>query len=182
MGKKYISVQTASSTVAKAVKAPAKRVTVKKSVVETTKEPSKMQLANEKAHQTWKMGNTLAKALIRCHSKRWQCVDFLGKGGRESAGIVDILAIKKSGKAPAVVGVKKLDLFEIMLIQVKGGSAKEPTAEEIARMRLVAEHYHASKVLLFQWKKGSKQTGFRVLKDDGQFGAKELDASVLFKE
>lgn len=69
-----------------------------------------------------------------------------------------------------------------MLIQVKGGDAKEPSAEDIARMKLVAEHYHASKVLLFQWKKDTKLTGFRVLKDNGKFGEKEVDASVLFRD
>ncbi len=176
------AVKNSSAAVDKNGKSKVKLVEPKKPVVAAVKQPTKMQRAKEKADRTWKMANTLAKALIRRHSRRWQCVDFLGEGGRESAGIVDILAIKKSGKAPGVEGLKKLDLFEIMLIQVKGGDAKEPSAEDIARMRLVAEHYHASKVLLFQWKKGTKQTGFRVLNDNNKFGAKEVDASVLFKD
>ena len=128
------------------------------------------QLAAGKAIATWKMANTLAKALARRYSKRWQFVDFLGPKGRESAGIVDILAIRKSGKKPVVEGLKKLDLFEIMVIQVKGGNAPDPTAGEIARMRGVANHYHASQIVLFQWKKGiSVDTGYKVLNTQNEW-------------
>jgi hypothetical protein len=128
------------------------------------KELTKGQVAAQKAIKTWKMANTLAKALGRRYSKRWQFVDFLGPKGRESAGIVDILAIRKSNKAPTIAGLQKLDLFEILVIQVKGGSAKEPSDIEIERMRKVAEHYHASAVVLFQWRKGlSVETGYKLL-------------------
>ena len=125
---------------------------------------TKGQLAAVKSHAVWKMANTLTKALARRYSKRWQFVDFLGPNGRESKGIVDILAIRKSGKTPSIEGLKKLDLFEILVIQVKGGNAAKPNTAEIDRLRRVAAYYHATKIVLFQWKKGiSVETGYKVL-------------------
>lgn len=125
---------------------------------------TKGQAAAKRAINTWKMANTLAKALAKRYSKRWQFVDFLGPNGRESSGIVDILAIRKSGKKPSIEGLKKLDLFEILVIQVKGGSAPEPTDDEVKRLRKVATFYHAQEVVLFQWKKGiSVKTGYKLL-------------------
>lgn len=127
-------------------------------------ELTKGQVAAKRAIATWKMANTLAKALAKRYSKRWQFVDFLGSKGRESAGIVDILAIRKSGKKPVIDGLKKLDLFEILVIQVKGGSAPLPNEDEIARLRIVADYYHAQSVVLFQWKKGiGTETGYKLL-------------------
>lgn len=126
--------------------------------------PTKGQLAAAKAIQTWKMANTLAKALAKRYSKRWQFIDFLGSKGREAAGIVDILAIRKSGKKPPIDGLKRLDLFEILVTQVKGGSAPLPNDDEIARLRIVADYYHAQNVILFQWKKGiGTETGYKIL-------------------
>ena len=46
------------------------------------------------------------------------------------------------------------DLFEIILVQVKGGSARSPTTEDCIRLREVARHYAARAVVLFEWKKG----------------------------
>ena len=43
-------------------------------------------------------------------------------------------------------------------------------------------HDMAGASCLFQWKKDTKLTGFRVLKDNGKFGEKEVDASVLFRD
>jgi hypothetical protein len=122
----------------------------------------KWQEAEKIARGTGKMANTLAKALAKRFSKRWQFVDFLGPHGRESAGIVDIVAIRKSGEKPKAPGLKRLDLFDILLIQVKGGSAAKPNDKDIARLRGVSKYYHAKGVVLFQWKK-KKQTGFSVL-------------------
>ena len=70
--------------------------------------------------------------------RRWQLVSFPGPAGRESAGIVDLLAIRKNhGKSKTPF--KRGDLFEIILIQIKGGGAKRPDKSEIKRLRDVAQ-------------------------------------------
>ena len=91
-------------------------------------EPTKMQVAAGKAIKTAKTATTLAKAHLaresNKHGGRWHWVDFPGPNGRESAGIVDILAIRKRWElsaGPEFEKLKHLDLFDIMLIQVKGG-------------------------------------------------------------
>lgn len=123
---------------------------------------AKWRAAAVKAQATGKMANTLAKALAKRFSDRWQFVDFLGPKGRESAGVVDILAIRKSGAEPTVEGLKKLDAFDIHLIQVKGGEAPMPNDADKARLRLVQKHYHAHHIILFQWKVG-ETASFSVL-------------------
>ena len=122
-----------------------------------------------KARHTGKMANTLAKALAKRYAHRWRFVDFRGPNGEESGGIVDIVAIRKSGKAPAISGVKKLDLFEMMLIQVKGGSAKGPTADDIVRLKLVRNKYDAQAIVLFAWNKDKKVAEFRTLDGNNEW-------------
>jgi|SRR5262249_10072174 len=85
--------------------------------------------------------------------RRWQLVGFPGPGGRESAGIVDLLAIRKN-HAKAKSPFKRGDLFEIILIQIKGGGAKRPNKAENARLRVVADYYKARSVVLAEWIKG----------------------------
>lgn len=152
-------------------------------------EPTKMQVAAQKAIKTAKTATTLAKAHLaresNKHDERWQWVDFPGLKGRESAGIVDILAIRKRWDVPTTTefkNLKHLDLFDIMLIQVKGGSAPMPTANDIARMEEVADHYYACNVLLYQWNEKKKQsTGFRVLnRETHQFDELVTDGSAVF--
>ncbi len=152
-------------------------------------EPTKMQTAVMGSMRTAKTATTLAKAHLKResnkHKGRWQWVDFLGPNGRESAGIVDILAIRKKWDVPAQAefkNLKHLDLFDIMLIQVKGGSAPMPTVDDISRMEEVADHYHACNVLLYQWNTKKKHlTGFRVLnRDTHQFGELITDGSAVF--
>lgn len=122
-----------------------------------------------KARHTGKMANTLAKALAKRYAYRWQFVDFRGPNGEESAGIVDIIAIRKSGKAPTVVGLKKLDLFDIILIQVKGGSARRPTADDVARLKVVGKKYDAQSIVLFEWNEGKKIADFHSLADNNEW-------------
>ena len=114
-------------------------------------------------HSTWKMANTLAKALARRYSDRWQVVDFLGPAGHESAGIVDIIAIRKSGKKPRIEGLKPLDIFDIIVIQVKGGGAGMPKHEDVKRLKIVKENYSAQAIVLFEWNKKKQITRFSVL-------------------
>ena len=72
------------------------------------------------------------------------------------------MAIRKSGAEPTVEGLKKLDAFDIHLIQVKGGEAPMPNDADKARLRLVQKHYHAHHIILFQWKVG-ETASFSVL-------------------
>lgn len=109
------------------------------------------QIAAAKAIKTWRMANTLAKALAKRHASRWQFLDFLGPKGRESAGIVDIIAMRKSGKVPDARSLKRYDLFDIILIQVKGGGAAWPSGSDIERLLAVRSLYGAHKVVLYQW-------------------------------
>ena len=140
----------------------------------TTKE---WQVIADKARKTGKMANTLAKALAQRYAKRWRFVDFLGPKGRESAGIVDIVAIRKCGKPPTVVGLKALDLFDIILIQVKGGNAPRPTDDDKRRLRLVGTKYHAENIVLFQWQ-DKKKTAFQKLDVKGKW--RDTTAAELF--
>ena len=56
-------------------------------------------------------------------ARRWQLVGFPGPAGRESTRIVDLIAIRKD-HATVNGGFKRGDLFEIILIQIKGGGAR----------------------------------------------------------
>lgn len=103
-----------------------------------------------------------ARASLCASATDWQFMDFLGPKGRESPGIVDILAIRKSGRAPSVKGLKKLDAFDMQIIQVKGGKANVPTTEGILRLRPVQNRYGADRVVLFEWWP-PLGTAFRVL-------------------
>lgn len=66
-------------------------------------------------------------------------MEFPGPGGGESTGIVDFMAIRKDHSQPETDPLKRGDLFEIILIQVKGGSARMPTRQDVLR-----EPYNAS--------------------------------------
>jgi hypothetical protein len=116
------------------------------------------------AAKTARWAVTMTKVRIRrCIAKtRWQLVTFLGAAGGESVGIVDLLAIRKN-HARCEPPHKRGNEFEIVLIQVKGGSAAFPTFEDAKRLRMVARHYRAKNVLLAQWKRG-KQVQFFVLR------------------
>lgn len=83
----------------------------------------------------------------------WQFLKFTGRRGSESRGIVDMIAIRKDHAEPKR-GTKRGDLLQIILIQVKGGKAANPTPEDCRRLRLVARHHAACGILLATWKKG----------------------------
>jgi hypothetical protein len=81
-------------------------------------------------------------------------VTFCGKAGGESVGVVDLLAVRKDHGRP-IAGTKRGDALQIILIQVKGGSASMPTTEDGKRLRAVAKRLHARHILLATWTKGS---------------------------
>jgi hypothetical protein len=96
---------------------------------------------------------------------KWNLVDFGGKTKSEARGIVDLMAIRKDHRKEGS-GLKRGDLFEIVLIQTKGGTAPRPSDADIARLSKVAEHYKAKAVLLAEWRRGEKLELFRLEGND----------------
>jgi hypothetical protein len=111
---------------------------------------------SEKAAYTARWAVTMTKVRIRqvLSRTRWQLVTFCGKTGAESRGIVDLLAIRKDHRRQTA-GTKRGDLLQIILIQVKGGTAAMPTTEDGKRLAVVAKCLHAKHILLASWQKGS---------------------------
>lgn len=86
--------------------------------------------------------------------KRWQFVAFAGPAGAESRGIVDLMAIRRDHRA-GIGGFQPGDLFEIVFIQIKGGSAPWPNMHDLLRLKAVGRRYRA-KVVLAAWEKGAE--------------------------
>ena len=112
--------------------------------------------APRKASNTGRWAETMCKALGKREASRWRFVSFRGKEGGEWRGIVDILAIRKDTSEPSKKGLKRGDLFEFIIIQIKGGKARLPSPSDIQRLKLVAKHYKAKHIVLYEWKKGKK--------------------------
>ena len=119
--------------------------------------------AQQKAALTARWAVTMVKVRIRrvASRTRWQLVTFYGKAGGESVGVVDLLAIRKDHSQP-VVGIRRGDALQIILIQVKGGDAAKPTLEDAARLRRVAKRHDACHVLLATWKRGTAARFYRL--------------------
>jgi hypothetical protein len=126
--------------------------------------------AQKKAAWTARWAVTMAKVRIRrmIARTRWQLVTFNGSSGQEPVGIIDLLAVRKNHR-PAIAGVRRGDLLDVVLIQVKGGSAGFPSIDELARLRMVGRAYRAKAILLAQWKQG-RQSSFYRLKRIGLAG------------
>jgi hypothetical protein len=122
--------------------------------------PVKAVPAHVKAHDTGRWAETICRVLGTRVAKRWKFVSFRGGNGGEWRGVVDVLAIRKSSAQPTDDDLKRGDLFDVLLIQVKGGSARGPTVSDCARLRKVARRYHASAIAQFQWKKGDSSSFF----------------------
>lgn len=116
--------------------------------------PPRKLLPYEKAQATSRWSEIIFRALSAKVADRWKFVSFRGAGYGEWRGVVDVLAIRKSTVKPHRASLKRGDLFDIILIQMKGGRARNPNPVEMHRMRLVARHYHARNVVLFQWRIG----------------------------
>jgi hypothetical protein len=91
-------------------------------------------------------------------------VDFCGPIA-ESRGVVDLIAIRKDHRR-SIKDTKRGDVFESILIQCKGGSAPQPTREDILRVRRVSSYHRAKTVVLAEWKKG-KAPDLYVLERSG---------------
>ncbi len=131
------------------------------------------------AKRTGKWAKIMTRWLIRYSSKnakRWQVISFEGSKGGESRGIVDLLAIRRNHKF-SVEPLKAGDLFEIILIQVKGGNAQMPTKEDILRLSKVGKYYHAKYIVLADWKQGKAPTLYSLV----NYSWKKLGAKNIFK-
>jgi hypothetical protein len=119
--------------------------------------------AQHKAANTARWAVTMTKVRIRrvLSRTRWQLVTFYGKSGGESRGVVDLLAVRKDHGTP-LGGTKRGDALQLILIQVKGGSAAMPTSEDATRLRAVAKRHCARGVLLATWTKGVEAKFFRL--------------------
>ena len=113
----------------------------------------------------------IRQAVARAPFPRWHLLTFSGPGGGESTGVVDMIAVRKDHGAPPP-GSKRGDLLQMILIQVKGGSAARPTAEDAKRLRIVARRHRACGVLLATWKRGSA-VKFFSLRDRSEEGSKD---------
>jgi len=119
----------------------------------------------KKAKKTGQWAKTMTKWLITYSSKgskKWQLVSFEGPKGGESRGIVDFIAIRRDHKS-SEKPLKRGDLFEIILIQAKGGSAPMPSTDEILRLSKVGECYHAKRIILADWQKGKAPTLYSLV-------------------
>lgn len=109
-------------------------------------------------------------------SPPWHVINFRGPKKAESRGIVDMLAVRRNQAEPALP-LKRGDLFEIVLIQTKGGTARLPSAEDKERLRKVGIQYNAKAILLSEWKEGSVPKFYELRKNEWI----ELpDVSVVF--
>ena len=115
-----------------------------------------------KAHATGRWAETMCRALGSRVANRWTFISFRGANKGEWRGVVDLIAIRKDTGQPSDPALKPGDLFDIVLVQVKGGGARDPSAEDCARLQRVARRYHALHVVLFQWKKGKVADYFRL--------------------
>jgi hypothetical protein len=102
------------------------------------------------------------RALTRRVGRRWRFVSFRGTHGGEWRGIVDILAVRKNSAAIQHAPLKAGDLFDFVLVQLKGGDAPMPTRADAARLRRVAAHYRALSVVLYAWKRGTHSKYFTL--------------------
>jgi hypothetical protein len=91
----------------------------------------------------------------------WHLLSFTGPDGRESRGVIDLIAVRKDHREP-IAGTKRGDALQIILIQVKGGRAANPTPEDATRLRIIARRHGACGVLLASWKKGSAAKFFSL--------------------
>lgn len=123
-------------------------------------------IAQKKAHYTGRWAETIMKVLARlAGDDKWRFISFRGKNGAESRGVVDVIAIKKNHKYTDSV-LKRGDLFEIILIQCKGGKTPRPTENDIKRLEKVKDYHGAKAIVLFEWEKGTPGAFF-VLSDGG---------------
>lgn len=83
----------------------------------------KWRKAQAKAQKTARNAKTFTKLALT--KIGWKCLSLDARSGYEYVGVVDMIAVKRDKKNP--------DQLHIMLLQIKGGSARV-TMEEIRRL------------------------------------------------
>ena len=119
-------------------------------------------------------------ALTNQVAYRWKFQSFRGKKKRDSAGIVDVLAIRRNTADPQSPPLWANDLFEFILVQLKGGAAVSPSPDELTRLWAVRDHYDAKEVVLFE--RRNKTCSYSVLrrKSDDSFVWVKSDRRSIF--
>jgi hypothetical protein len=151
----------------------------KKTASLNTSELEKRANAVKKATRVAAWAKIMTKVVIsqnREKSPPWHVINFRGPKKAESRGIVDMLAVRRNHAEPTLP-LKRGDLFEIVLIQTKGGSAKLPNASDRERLRKVGAEYNAKAILLSEWKEGSLPKFYQLKSDDW---IELRDVSVVF--
>lgn len=110
----------------------------------------------QRAANTDRWTEILFRALTSRVAKRWRMVSFRGTGGGEWCGIVDVVAIRKDTSRTAHEILRSGDLFNIILVQMKGGSARGLIQSDLRRLEAVKKRYRAQDVVLFSWKKSER--------------------------
>jgi hypothetical protein len=109
---------------------------------------------SKRAGNTDRWTEILFRTLTARVAKRWRLVSFRGMSGGEWRGVVDVLAIRKDTSRSSHKILRSGDLFEMILVQMKGGSAARPSAADLQRLRAVKKRYRAKDIVLFGWKRG----------------------------
>lgn len=118
---------------------------------------------SQKARRIDQWTETLFKALSSRVAKRWRFASFRGAGGGDWCGVVDVLAIRKDTATPGDPRLKRGDLFEMILVQMKGGSARMPSDLDKVRLQRVRRFYGAKEVVLFKWNHAARSCTFSTL-------------------
>src|SRR6187401_2340454 len=92
----------------------------------------------KKARNPDRWTEILFRALSNRIANRWRFVSFRGLSGGEWCSIVDVIAIRKNTARSNHAIMKSGDLLEIILVQMKGGSARRPSAADRSRLKAVA--------------------------------------------
>ena len=140
----------------------------------------------EKAHMTGRLAVKATKLRIleidnKNDAPLSQFVEFEGREGGESNGIVDLLAVKRNRDRKKIKNMdcNVNDLLDIIHIQVKGGSAGEPTKADKKRMLIVSKYYNCRETLLSRWNPAKfNQVIFKRLKNNLEW--EKVDAKTIF--
>ncbi len=97
----------------------------------------------------------------KARTVKWQMVSFLGPKGHDARGIVDMIAIRKDHRTEGS-RVSRGDRFDIVLIQIKGGTARKPTSKDVTRLRRIHRRYRAKATVWVHWKKGQSIVWHRL--------------------
>ena len=115
--------------------------------------------AQKKSSYIDKWAETMTKhkiSLVTKKSNPWRFANFRGPKGGESAGAIDLLAVRRKN----VKYETKSDAVEIILIQIKGSATnpKFPTSDDNRRMKIAGKSCNAKSIALsrYTYKKGTE--------------------------